>query len=297
LLKFLVVDHEAQVRSTLIRLCERSNDVDVIGEAASGLSAIDAAAKLCPDVMLLDVELPDMTGFEVLRAMPAETRPLGIMVTRRAEYAVTAFAEGALDCLVKPVNADRFDKALERARERLERHIAWVKPTQALRDSHQTDDLIGAPAVKPRLLVGERQHRFYPLDPTKIDYIEADGNYVTIRTSNTEYISRDSIKRLATELAELGFVRIERSLLMNTRAVLYAEMVGHGAFAFTLTSGACLHSSATYRDEILRVLPLAPVSKSRLSSSRESGCAPSKSSQGRARVVSEEGTGLAPVSR
>jgi len=263
LLKFLVVDHEAQVRSTLIRLCGRSNDVHVIGEAESGLTAIDAAAKLCPDVMLLDVELPDMTGFEVLRAMPAETRPLGIMVTTRAEYAVTAFAEGALDYLVKPVSADRFDKALERVRQRFERNITWVKPTLAVRESHQTDDL-GALGVKRKLLVGERQHRFYPLDPTKIDYIEADGNYVTIRTSNVEYISRDSIKRLATELADLGFVRIERSLLMNTRAVLYAEMAGHGAFAFTLTSGACLHSSATYRDAILRVLPLAPVSRCKL---------------------------------
>jgi two-component system LytT family response regulator len=263
-LKFLVVDHEAQVRSTLIRLCERSNDVEVIGEAESGLAAIGAAAKLCPDVMLLDVELPDMTGFEVLRAMPTETRPLGIMVTTRAEHAVAAFAEGALDYLVKPVNAERFDKALQRVRQRFERHIAWVKPTQALREPQQADDPIGAAAVKPRLLVGERQHRFYPLDPSKIDYIEADGNYVTLRTSNAEYISRDSIKRLAAELAELGFVRIERSLLMNTRAVLYAEMAGHGAFAFTLTSGACLHSSATYRDAILRVLPLAPVSRRKL---------------------------------
>ena len=87
---------------------------------------------------------------------------------------------------------------------------------------------------------------------------------MTIRSGNLEYISRDSIKRLSTELAELGFVRIERSLLLNTRAVLYAEMAGHGAFAFTLTSGACLHSSATYRDVILRVLPLAALSRRRL---------------------------------
>lgn len=169
--------------------------------------------------------------------------------------------------------------------------MASVRPTKVLQPA---DDLIGALGVKPKLLVGERQHRFYPLDPKKIDYIEADGNYVTIRTGNVEYISRDSIKRLATELAELGFVRIERSLLMNTRAVLYAEMAGHGAFAFTLTSGACLHSSATYRDEILRVLPLAPVAKRKLSSSCEPGYAAGKF-QGRARIVSEEGSGRAQI--
>jgi two-component system LytT family response regulator len=106
------------------------------------------------------------------------------------------------------------------------------------------------------LLIGEREHRLYPLDPERIDYIESDGNYVSIRSGNATYISRDSIKRLADELADFGFVRIERSLLVNIRAVLYAETVGRGRFAFTLSSGACLHSSASYRDAILRALPL-----------------------------------------
>jgi two-component system LytT family response regulator len=110
-------------------------------------------------------------------------------------------------------------------------------------------------ARRPKLLVGERQHRLYPLDIDKIDYIEADGNYVTIRARDGEYISRDSIKRLATDLANFGFVRIDRSILLNIRAVQYAETVGHGTLAFTLISGACLHSSKTYREAILRVLP------------------------------------------
>ena len=109
----------------------------------------------------------------------------------------------------------------------------------------------------PTLLIGEREHRLYPLDPEKIDYIESDGNYVSIRSGNTTYISRDSIKRLAAALAHLGFIRIERSLLVNIRAMLYAEATGRGRFAFTLSSGACLQSSASYRDAILRALPLA----------------------------------------
>jgi two-component system, LytTR family, response regulator len=108
------------------------------------------------------------------------------------------------------------------------------------------------------LLVGERERRLYPLDPQKIDYIESDGNYVSIRSGNAAYISRDTIKRLADELAPLGFIRIERSLLVNIRAVLYAETVGRGRFAFTLSSGACLQSSSSYREAILQALPLAP---------------------------------------
>ena len=105
------------------------------------------------------------------------------------------------------------------------------------------------------MLVGERQHRLYPLDIEKIDYIEADGNYVTIRVGNAEYISRDSIKRLTADLAAFGFVRIDRSILLNIRAVEFAEPMGHGVLSFTSTSGACLYSSKTYRDAILSVLP------------------------------------------
>jgi DNA-binding LytR/AlgR family response regulator len=115
-----------------------------------------------------------------------------------------------------------------------------------------TEDL----KVTPRLLVGEREHRLYPLDPQKIDYFEADGNYVSIRSGTTAYISRDTIKRLAAELAQLGFIRIGRSLLVNIRAVAYAQTLGHGRFAFTLSSGACLHSGPAYRDAILQALPL-----------------------------------------
>jgi DNA-binding LytR/AlgR family response regulator len=101
----------------------------------------------------------------------------------------------------------------------------------------------------------------YPLDPKSIDYIEADGNYVTLRTGKMEYLSRDSVKRLSMQLAELGFVRIGRSLLVNAAAVSYAEMAGHGTFALTLTSGACLRTSAAYRNSILRIIPLPAMSR------------------------------------
>jgi DNA-binding LytR/AlgR family response regulator len=99
------------------------------------------------------------------------------------------------------------------------------------------------------------------LDPQKVDYIKSDGNYVSIRANNVAYISRDSIKRLEGVLAHFGFIRIERSLLVNIRAVLYAETAGRGRFAFTLASGARVQSSASYRDAILKALPLASSSR------------------------------------
>lgn len=111
-------------------------------------------------------------------------------------------------------------------------------------------------AGRPLLLVGEREHRLYPLDPRQIDYVESAGNYVTYHLGALGYIARESIKHLADVLAPNGFVRIQRSLLLNVRAIAYAQPIGHGSFAFTLASGTCLHSGDAYRDTILAALPL-----------------------------------------
>jgi DNA-binding LytR/AlgR family response regulator len=120
-----------------------------------------------------------------------------------------------------------------------------------------------APVVRPDVLVGEREHRLYVLPTEKIDYIEAHGNYVKLHAGNAEYISRDSVKRLKTALLPGGFLRIERSLLINVRAILYAQRLGRGTYAFTLTSGQRLCSGATYRGAILQALPLAQAPRPR----------------------------------
>ena len=255
-MKVLIVEEQAQERDSLLRLCERNDNIEVVAEAGCGRAAIDAAGKLNPDVILLDVELPDMSGFELLRTVGADTRLFGIMVSTCADHAIKAFAEGAIDYLVTPVAAERFDLAMARVRRRFNDTF--------LGDDHFTlksSERGRTGPVSPRFLVGERQRRLYPLDPKSIDYIEADGNYVTLRAGKVEYLSRDSIKRLSVQLADLGFIRIERSLLVNAAAVSYAEVAGHGTFALTLSSGVCLHSSAAYRDSIFRIIPLPTLSK------------------------------------
>jgi len=254
--KVLIVDDQAQARDSLIGLCECSDDLQVVGEAACGKAAIEAAGTLNPDIMFLDVERPDMSGFDLLRATAARPRPLGIMVSNCADHATRAFEEGAFDYFVMPVAANRFDRAINRARYQL-KHAETGSGRFSL-DSSQLGRTVSVP---PRFLVGERQRKLYPLDPKSIDYIEADGNYVTLRAGKVEYLSRDSIKHLSVQLAEVGFIRIARSLLVNAAAVLYAEGAGHGTFALTLASGVCLHSSAAYRDSILRIIPLPALSK------------------------------------
>jgi two-component system LytT family response regulator len=254
--KVLIVDEHTQAREGLIRLCESSEDIQVVGEVATGRAAVDAAGVLKPDLMLLDVELPDISGFELLRTVGDGMRPLGIMVSTCADHAVRAFAEGALDYFLMPVTAERFDQAMVRARHRFS-----SAPSGYGHFASILSELGRIGAFLPRFLVGERQRKLYPLDPKSVDYIEADGNYVTLRVGTTEYLSRDSVKRLSTQLFEFGFVRIARSLLVNAAAVAYAEVAGHGTFALTLTSGVCLHSTAAYRDELLRIIPLPALSK------------------------------------
>jgi two-component system LytT family response regulator len=254
--KVLIVDNQAVARNSLIRLCERRDDVQVVREADSGAAAIDAAGSLSPDIVVLSVELPDMSGFELLRAVTADMRPLGIMVSNFPGLAPRAFEEGAFDYLVMPVDAQRFDRSITRAQHRL--HFALSRG--GLAPSHSLES-VRPVRISPRFLVGERLRRLYPLDPRSIDYIEADRNYVTLRVGKDEYLSRNSIKRLAPQLAEVGFVRIERSLLVNAAAVAYAEVAPHGTFALTLKSGVCLRSSAAYRESILSVIPLPALSK------------------------------------
>jgi hypothetical protein len=124
------------------------------------------------------------------------------------------------------------------------------------RDQVRAPPAIPIPSPATTVLLGERDRRLYVLRPEKIDYIEADGNYVKFHTAGTEYIARDSVKRLATALVHMDFVRIERSLLVNLRALSYVQRIGRGTYAFTLVSGTCLRSGATYREHILRALPL-----------------------------------------
>ena len=250
-MNLLIVEDEPAIRTGLISLCESVPDVQVVGEAATGAKAIEAAAALRPDLMLLDADLPDMSGFDVLRALRRHQQRRTILLTLNAHDASRALAAGAMDCLLKPVSGPAVCVSILRARELgCERPVAG---RLACSDSVAAAGRAGSASF----LVGERGHRLYPLDPLEIDYVRSAGNYVTHHRAGLEYIARDSIKRLEPLLAPAGFMRIERSLLLNVRAIDYAEPVGRrGSFVFTLTTGVSLHSGEGYRDVILATLPL-----------------------------------------
>jgi len=258
-MRILIADDEPLARNRLALLCARQQDLDVVAQAESGRAAIEAIRSLRPDVLLLDVELRDMTGFDVLQALECGEEPLTIMVTAHPEHAASAFDAEAIDYLTKPVDDRRFGAAIERARSR-RAQLHAVRERQTL-----ATEIRSTLATQPIQLVGERQRRMYFIDAETVDYVESEGNYVLIHVGEERYISRNSVKNLAVTLAPAGFVRIERSLLVNMRRVDYAERLGHGTFAFALRSGARLVSGPTYRKAVV-----AEIRHGQLSRLRES---------------------------
>jgi two-component system LytT family response regulator len=220
-----------------------------------GLFALQVARRLGPNLVLVDIDLSDMSGFDLLEKVREHSIP-GIVVTTRTDCALRAYEAGALDYITKPVSSKRFLQAISRARQWLTGSEACQVGTGCPSVAHGSDSTSTRVMTLPQLLVGERQHRLYVLDPAEIHYVEADGNYVIFRAGCGEYISRNTLKHLEATLQVFGFLRIENSLLVNVGAIDYVVPIGRGRFAFTLRSGVSLRSSSTYRARILEWLPL-----------------------------------------
>ena len=232
-MRVLIVDDEPLARSRLVHLCQEHAGVEVVAQAASGADAIEAIKVHHPDLVLLDVELQDMTGFDVLRSLQPREGPLAIMVTAHPEHAMEAFESDAVHYLTKPVDGRRLVNAIVRARGRLL--------------SEHTDSGVSS----FRHITGEKAQRLYFINVETIDYIESEANYVALHVDDERYLARNTMKHLAGVLGPQGFVRIERSLLVNLRRVAFAERLDRGAFVFTLRNGRRLVSSSTYRKGIL----------------------------------------------
>jgi two-component system LytT family response regulator len=214
----LIVNGEAAIRAQLHRLCEDRPDLDVIAEAASGAQAIDVIHGSDADLLLVDTKLPDMSGFELLRSLVPEVAPATIMVSTRHE---ADQKPSGLDVnfLYKPVDPPQFNAAV--------------------------DNAIGAPKADlwPPKIIGEKSGRIYFLDPHEVEYLASAGNYVVAHVGANEFLARATLKRISARLAPLGFVQIERSLLINLRQVAYVERHERGQFCFVMRSGARLISS------------------------------------------------------
>ena len=243
-MRTLIVDNEPCALETLRHLCEEDANIDEVAVAECGATALEMICTTRPDLLLLDAELRDMTGFDVLRSLNRAAQPAVIMVAEHEEHAVEAFRSGVVDYLTKPIGATQFATAIERVQERREftpENAVRVPPARA-----------AARGGFPARLVAENSQRLYFLAVEEIDYIESCGNYVVIHVGAQKYLRRDTVKRLAVELRDAGFEWIRRSTLVNIARVSFASKLEHGALAFTLACGVRLVSRSRLKLEGVR---------------------------------------------
>jgi two-component system, LytTR family, response regulator len=227
-LRIAIVDDEPLARAGLRFLLEQDPTHEIVGEAGNGPAAVSLIQKTQPDLILLDIVMPGMDGFEVMEALGGVVRAGVIFISAHDEHAVRAFDVAALDYLLKPVDGTRFLQALTRARARL------------------SDD------AQPRLLVRERGRVLF-VNAGEIDYIESADYYVELHLDRRTYLCRVPLTRLAEQLAPHGFVRLHRTVMINARRLHALEPEGNRRLCAVLQDGTRLRVS---RREAARVRAL-----------------------------------------
>jgi two-component system LytT family response regulator len=261
-LRVLIVDDEAFARQRLRRLLTEESDIEIVGEASNGREAISMITTHNPDVVLLDVQMPRVDGFGVLRGLDGPA-PLVIFVTAFDEHAVAAFDVHAFDYILKPVDAARFADAIARARTQIaqstaaERHAKLVDFLDARSGTPARDQ--AAPAAEPasalgrapldRLLVKE-EGRMYFVPVAEIDWIEAFGNYARLHTGARTHLIRETMATLERALDTRRFARIHRSTIVNLDRIKQMDLWGSGDYMVRLADGTQLKLSRWYRDRL-----------------------------------------------
>lgn len=230
-IRALVVDDEQLARRNVTVLLRRDPDIDSIGECSSGLEAVEEVRRSRPDLLFLDVQMPECDGFDVVELLGRELPAAIVFVTAYDEYALRAFEAGALDYLLKPFDDARFGRALGRAKEKLARYLP-PKPRAADR------------------LVVRSQGQVLFLSVTDIDWIEAAGYYACVHVGNDTHVLRRSLSELEQDLGGERFVRIHRSSIVNLDRVRGLELQAGGEYEVVLKSKARLRLSRRYRKRL-----------------------------------------------
>ncbi|HLW76601.1 MAG TPA: LytTR family DNA-binding domain-containing protein [Bryobacteraceae bacterium] len=236
-MRVLIVDDEPLARERIRALLAEEPDIEIVGECEDGRSAVERIRKLAPDLVFLDVQMPEMDGFEVLKQL--KQVPTVIFVTAYDEFAVKAFEVHALDYLLKPFDRERFKKALGRA---------W-RGDMAARLSGLIEELHGRGKYLDRLVV-KTGGRVLFIATEEIDYIEASGNYVRLHTGAESYLYRETISHLESELDPGKFVRIHRSTMVNLSRVKELHPLFRGDFTVRLRDGRELVLTKSYRGRL-----------------------------------------------
>jgi two-component system LytT family response regulator len=243
MIRILIVDDEAPARDKLRRWLAEQPDITLVGECADGLAAANAIAKLQPDVVFLDIQMPGLSGLEVAAQLEPAHAPLLVFVTAFDEHAIKAFDLNAIDYLLKPYDRDRLRKTLGRIRER-----RGAAPVAAAIHSARAQT-----GSSERLLVPDGED-LQLIDTAAIHWLEADDNYVHVHTSQARFILRRTLADLLAQLGERRFVRIHKSVAVNLAEIRTLSPLFKGDHEVTLRSGTVLRLSRRYKDELFALM-------------------------------------------
>jgi two-component system LytT family response regulator len=262
-IRAVVIDDEPLARTGLIRLLQEEPDITIVGEGRNGQEALELIRSFRPDLIFLDIQMPEMDGFEVVDSLEHENRPVIIFVTAYDEYAIRAFEIHALDYLLKPYSAERFKRAVEHARQQLDTRngdvqlgemLAYVQKGQRMLE-HLVEGLPGiADQRYLERLVIKSTGRIQFLRVEDVDWIEADADYVRLHAHGKQHLVRAKIGELEQRLDPRLFLRIHRSTIVQLDRVKELRPLFHGDFLVVLHDNTELTLSRSYRGRLSQFL-------------------------------------------
>lgn len=249
-IRTLIIDDEPLAREGIRMLLEEDPDIVIIGECPDGREAVKEIVEQTPDLIFLDVQMPEMTGFEVLAEIGTELIPAIVFVTAYDKYALEAFEVNALDYVLKPFTQQRFFKALGRAKARL-KHASSDNLS-----NHLTALLQNLKAGEKHLerVVIKEAGRLSFLGIEEIDWIEAADTYVRLHVGDKSHLIRGTMNGLEARLDPSEFLRVHRSIIININSIKELHPLFHGEYVITLRDGTRLNSGRSYRDKLRPLL-------------------------------------------
>jgi two-component system LytT family response regulator len=248
-LRVVIVDDEPLARERVRTFLADEPDVEIVAECGDGAEAVNRVEELRPDVLFLDVQMPRLNGFEVLEAIAPDAMPAVVFTTAHDDHAIRAFEVSAVDYLLKPFKQPRLRKALERARLQL-------RANQSGNASPQLSNLLTkwreSTGSGPRVLV-KSPDRILFLKAEEIDHIEACGNYVVLHSGKDKHIVRETMTAMEARLSSSGFMRINRSVILNLSRIKELQPLTVGEYVVILKTGVRLNMTCSLRDLQARI--------------------------------------------
>ncbi len=255
-IKTIIADDEPLAREKIRNLLNDDPDIELIGECADGIETVTAIRNQQPDLVFLDVQMPELDGFGVLKALSDSDMPTLIFVTAYDQYALRAFEVHALDYLLKPFDRERFQKALQRAKEHIRKEKSGEvneKLLTLLEDLKSEKSNNHERKYLDRLVI-KAGGRVTFLKTEEIDWIEAAGNYIRLYIGKDSHLLRDTMNNIQTKLDPEKFLRIHRSTILKIDRIKELQPWYHGEYVVTLENGKQLTSSRSYRDKLGKLM-------------------------------------------